>query len=244
MKLRPDFEPIRANILNKETLLDIDVVFGELICEETCINTLASMDSSYTIDAAMYTSKGTYKSYNQRSFQKSRPECFECKEYGHIVSHCKKRNICNYCKKPDHIILECNRRLNTRQTKNKAYQTSEAYVSQAKITTSSLDPKALQKMIQDSVAVALPGAISSSLTVAYSDAFPTDNSGNSTLSHNSLNTSFTNSSDNNDYSDGESVPSDQINSSIPSLRHSERKTSAPDRYGYSPGVKNPRKLQL
>ncbi|KAH0682855.1 hypothetical protein KY290_021456 [Solanum tuberosum] len=132
MKLRPDFEPIRANIINRENLSDIDVIFGELICEETCINTLASMDSFYTIDAAI--------------------------------------NICNYSKKLGHIILKCNRRPNTRQTKNKAYQASEAYVSQEDITPSSLDPKALQKMIQDSVAAALPGAISSALTVAYPES--------------------------------------------------------------------------
>ncbi|KAG5586742.1 hypothetical protein H5410_047176 [Solanum commersonii] len=31
MKLRSDFEPIKANIPNRETLLGIDVVFGELI---------------------------------------------------------------------------------------------------------------------------------------------------------------------------------------------------------------------
>ena len=68
IKLRPDFEPIRANILNRETIPDIDIVFGKLIREETCINTLASMDSSHTIDATMYTSKGTHKSYTQSSF--------------------------------------------------------------------------------------------------------------------------------------------------------------------------------
>ncbi|KAG5610837.1 hypothetical protein H5410_022118 [Solanum commersonii] len=224
--------------------------------KETCINTLASVNSSYTIDAAMYTSKGAHKSYTQSSFQKFGPQCFECKEYSHIASHCKKRNICNYCKKPGHIILECNQCPNTRQTKHKAYQASEANVSQADITSSSLDPKALQKVIQDSVAAALPGLflvfsllpiLEQNLTSpnedpngiidepGQSDAFPTDNSGNSTLSHNSLNTSFTDSFDNNDYSDGEPLPSDQINSSIPSLRYSERKTSSPDRYGYSSG---------
>ncbi|XP_060182796.1 uncharacterized protein LOC132612709 [Lycium barbarum] len=57
MKLRPDFEPIRANILNRETLPDIDVVFGELVREETQMNTQAAMDSSYTVDTAMYASK-------------------------------------------------------------------------------------------------------------------------------------------------------------------------------------------
>ncbi|KAH0641110.1 hypothetical protein KY285_037696 [Solanum tuberosum] len=93
MKLKPDFELIRANILNRETLPDIDVVFGELIRKETRINNLASIDSSYTIDATMYTSK--------------------------------------------------------------------------EITSSSLDLKALQKIIQDSIAAALPGSISSALMVAY-----------------------------------------------------------------------------
>ncbi|KAG5605310.1 hypothetical protein H5410_026802 [Solanum commersonii] len=44
MKLRSNFESIKANILNRETLPDIDVIFGELIREEMCINTLASMD--------------------------------------------------------------------------------------------------------------------------------------------------------------------------------------------------------
>ncbi|KAG5570839.1 hypothetical protein H5410_060605 [Solanum commersonii] len=230
MKLSPDFEPIRANILNRKTLPDINVVFGELIREETRINNLASMDLSYTIGVAMYTSK------------------------------------------------ECNRCPNTHQTKNKAYQASEAYVSQAEITPSSLDLKAVQKMIHDSVAAALPKAISSALIVAYpdsvsflykfenqqvqnltspnedpngitddpsqSDACHMDNSGNSTLSHISLNTFFTDSSDNNDYSDWQPIPSDQINSSIPSLCHSELKTYAPDRYGYSPGLELPNMVNL
>nr|XP_010314113.1 uncharacterized protein LOC104644939 [Solanum lycopersicum] len=61
MKLRHDFEPIRANILNRQTLPDNDVVFGELIHVETRINTVASMYFSYTIDAVVYTSKGTHK---------------------------------------------------------------------------------------------------------------------------------------------------------------------------------------
>ncbi|KAK4721334.1 hypothetical protein R3W88_011567 [Solanum pinnatisectum] len=90
MKLRPNFEPIRASIFNKATLPNIDVVFGELIRKETHINTLTFMDLSYTIDAAMYTLKGIHKSYKQSSFKKSRPKYFECKEHGHSTSHCKK----------------------------------------------------------------------------------------------------------------------------------------------------------
>ncbi|KAG5586720.1 hypothetical protein H5410_047154 [Solanum commersonii] len=44
--------------------------------------------------------------------------------------------------------------------------------------------------------------------LGQSDAFPTDYLGNSTVSHNSLNTSFTDSFDNIDYSNGEPIPSD------------------------------------
>ena len=56
MILRHDFEPIRATYLKIETLSDSDVVFVELICEEIHINTLKSMNSSNTIDAAMFKS--------------------------------------------------------------------------------------------------------------------------------------------------------------------------------------------
>ncbi|CAN1807703.1 Retrovirus-related Pol polyprotein from transposon TNT 1-94 [Linum perenne] len=34
-------------------------------------------------------------------------KCRHCSEFGHSVSHCRKRNFCNYCKTPGHIILEC-----------------------------------------------------------------------------------------------------------------------------------------
>ncbi|KAG5568567.1 hypothetical protein H5410_064416 [Solanum commersonii] len=140
MKLRPEFDPIRANILNRETLPNIDVVFGELISEETHI-----FWHSWILPAQL-----TRLCINQSSlFQKSGPQCFECKEYDHIELHYKKRIIWNYCKKPGHIILECNQRPNTRQIKQKAYQASVAYVSQAEITPSSLDLKALPKMIQE-----------------------------------------------------------------------------------------------
>ena len=43
------------------------------------------------------------------------------------------------------------------QNKHKAYQAYKAYVSSVEITPYSLDPKALQKITQDSVATALPG---------------------------------------------------------------------------------------
>uniref|UniRef100_M1DRV2 Uncharacterized protein n=1 Tax=Solanum tuberosum TaxID=4113 RepID=M1DRV2_SOLTU len=91
-------------------------------------------------------------------------------------------------------------------------------------------------MIQDSVAAALPGSISSALTAAYPDyvsflyKFENQQVQNPTSPNEELNgiTDDLGQSDAfpTDNSDGEPVPSDQINSSIPSLRHSERKTFA------------------
>ncbi|KAG5610474.1 hypothetical protein H5410_021755 [Solanum commersonii] len=66
-----------------------------------------------------------------------------------------------------HIILEYNRCPSTHHIKHNSYH--EVYVSQAMITPlSSLYPKTLQKIIQDSIA-ATPEAILSALTVAYPD---------------------------------------------------------------------------
>ncbi|MCD7465682.1 hypothetical protein HAX54_001725 [Datura stramonium] len=113
------------------------------------------------------------------------------------------------------------------QTKHKAYQASEAYVIQAKMTPPSvLDPKVLQKMIQDSVIAALTVAYSApnedpnGITddPSQSDTFTVDDSGNSTSSPDLLRTSFTHSSDGNDDSHGESVPNGKINPSIPTPR--------------------------
>lgn len=61
MKLRRGFQPIRSNILNKEILLDINVVFRELIHVETHIYTLVSINLSYTIYKTIDTPKGNHK---------------------------------------------------------------------------------------------------------------------------------------------------------------------------------------
>ncbi|XP_010244987.1 PREDICTED: uncharacterized protein LOC104588664 isoform X2 [Nelumbo nucifera] len=37
----------------------------------------------------------------------SRVQYYECKEFGHVVSHCKKKNTCTYYKQQGHIITEC-----------------------------------------------------------------------------------------------------------------------------------------
>jgi len=86
MKLRPEFESIRANLLNRETTPDIDMVLSAVLREETRLGTQSSMDASLSVSTALLVSRS-----NSTSAQKtSLLQCFQCKEYGHIAAHCRK----------------------------------------------------------------------------------------------------------------------------------------------------------
>lgn len=105
MKLRPEYEVVRANILNRASDPDMDSVLSEILREETRIVTQASLENKRDADATVFfANKSKNKSF-PRDFSKI--QCHECKEYGHVASHCKKRNQCTYCKKTGHIISEC-----------------------------------------------------------------------------------------------------------------------------------------
>lgn len=101
MKLRSDYENIRGNILNRGTLPTMDMVLGELLREETRIATQAILEGKRTVESIFVAKHGFGKPF-QRDLSKT--QCFECKEFGHVVSHCKKKNVCVYCKQPGHII--------------------------------------------------------------------------------------------------------------------------------------------
>ncbi|PIN04263.1 hypothetical protein CDL12_23198 [Handroanthus impetiginosus] len=162
MKLRPEFESIRANLLNRETTPDIDMVLSAVLREETRLGTQSSMDASLSVSTALLASRSNSTSARKTSLL----QYFQCKEYGHIAAHCRKRNICNYCKKPGHIILDRPKRPNRRTpTQQQAFQ---ATVSALITQSSPFDSAELQRLIQESVAAALPGAISTALSASYS----------------------------------------------------------------------------
>lgn len=54
----------------------------------------------------------------------SKLQYHECKEYGHVVSHCKKRNVCVYGKQSGHISVNAGTDLENEQLKInfKAYE--------------------------------------------------------------------------------------------------------------------------
>ncbi|KAJ0084938.1 hypothetical protein Patl1_30072 [Pistacia atlantica] len=110
MKLRPEFEATRSNLMNRNPVPSLDICFGELLREEQRLTTQATYQHDKMIsNAVAYAAQGKGKGRDMRNVQ-----CFICKEYGHIATNCT-RKFCNYCKKPRHIIKECPTRPQNRQ---------------------------------------------------------------------------------------------------------------------------------
>ncbi|XP_049364480.1 uncharacterized protein LOC125829272 [Solanum verrucosum] len=166
MKLRPELEHLRASILNKEKLPALEVVVSEVLREETRLCSQSSIENSLTMDTAF----AAYKSSSSSGNSNKPVQCYHCKETGHIISHCKKRNYCNYCKKDSHIILECRKKSGPgkRSTPHKAFQAMARDAGTRETpSTKVLDRNDIYKMIQESLVAALPNAISLTLTATY-----------------------------------------------------------------------------
>lgn len=104
MKLRPEFESIRASLVNRDPVPTLEACFGELLREEQRLNTQNLMEqsriASNTVSVA-YAAHGKGKGRDMSTTQ-----CYSCKKYGHIAPNCPQK-FCNYCKQPGHIIKEC-----------------------------------------------------------------------------------------------------------------------------------------
>ncbi|CAI0452649.1 unnamed protein product [Linum tenue] len=124
MRLRPEFENIRATILNRDRIT-FDGVISSLVREETRLRTQAQFDvrpgegETFTATTDSSTRSGTgYRSHvlavTRPQFNSRVPnaelECHHCHEKGHLVKHCRRRNYCVYCKRMGHIVLECRTR--------------------------------------------------------------------------------------------------------------------------------------
>ena len=104
MKLRPDLEITRSNLMNHHPIPSLDACLSELLREEQRIVTQATMEHWANVSAPIfvaYAAQGQNKGQDMRAVQ-----CFSCKDFGHIALDCPKK-FYNYCKKQGHIISAC-----------------------------------------------------------------------------------------------------------------------------------------
>ena len=104
MKLRPDFEIARSNMMNRHPVPSLDACLSELLREEQRIVTQAAIEHRATVSAPVsldYAAQGRHTGRDMHVVQ-----CFSCKAFGHIARDCHKK-FCNYCKKQGHIISSC-----------------------------------------------------------------------------------------------------------------------------------------
>ncbi|CAN0903191.1 Retrovirus-related Pol polyprotein from transposon RE2, partial [Linum grandiflorum] len=114
MKLRPEFETARSQLISANTT-DIDTVLGDLLRVETRLKTQNLIDHpSSDLAGTVFAASRFHQSSQSRPRFNSTPgdvHCRHCNESGHSQSHCRKRNFCNYCKRSGHIILDCRSRV-------------------------------------------------------------------------------------------------------------------------------------
>ncbi|RVW68103.1 Retrovirus-related Pol polyprotein from transposon RE1 [Vitis vinifera] len=103
MKLRPNFEIARSNMMNRHPVPSLDACLSELLLEQRIV-TQATMEHRANVSAPVsvaYATQGRNKGQDMRVVQ-----CFNCKDFGHIARDCPKK-FCNYYKKQGHTIFVC-----------------------------------------------------------------------------------------------------------------------------------------
>jgi len=128
MKLWPEFEAVRASLINRSPIPTLDECLGELLWEEQWLATQHELTQDTVTEmnvAYMAQERGRHRGVSV--------QCFNCKELGHIARNCSKK-FYNYCKKEGHVIKEChlqpqNQQGFTVQSKLGAASTAAAAVS-------------------------------------------------------------------------------------------------------------------
>ncbi|XP_022844351.1 uncharacterized protein LOC111367614 isoform X2 [Olea europaea var. sylvestris] len=104
MKLRPNFEATRSNMMNHYPVSSLDACLGELMREEQRILTQAAIEHRAIINTHVpvaYAAQGRNKGGDMHVIQ-----CYNCKVFDHIARDCSKKYY-NYCKKQGHYISVC-----------------------------------------------------------------------------------------------------------------------------------------
>ena len=118
MKLRPEYETVRFNLMSRVPSPSLNECLNELLRKEQCQITqhaLKQRSLGNPIDVA-YVATGNRQSVtayvakgNSQGMDLSKIQCYGCKNFGHYASQCKQK-FCNYCKASGHVIADCRRR--------------------------------------------------------------------------------------------------------------------------------------
>lgn len=84
INFRPEFELVRAALLNRETTPDLETCLQEVLGEETRLQSQNSIEES-KVFAASSTTDSALLVKNQKV------QCYECKECGHVAQNCKRK---------------------------------------------------------------------------------------------------------------------------------------------------------
>ncbi|XP_047251074.1 uncharacterized protein LOC107840340 [Capsicum annuum] len=127
MKLQPGFESVRSNLMNRDPSPSLDICFKELLREVQHLFTQNAFKQENILTTAV-AAQGKRKGRDM-----SRIRCYNCKQYGHIVSNYGKK-FCNYCKQHRHIIKDCptrpqNRRINAFQAEINGSTSDNSYAT-------------------------------------------------------------------------------------------------------------------
>ena len=181
MKLRPEFETMRSNLMNRHPSPSLETCLNEVLREEQRIFTQhqLSQQSSNGPTEVAYVAKGKPP---RRDTDLSKIQCFTCKEYGHYSSQCR-RKVCNYCKASGHIISECRKRPENRNSR--AYSAiassdsqsvasaspSSSMSSQPSAPSPPINPEMIQQMILQAFStLGISGKIFPSPSMWYFDS--------------------------------------------------------------------------
>ena len=160
MKLKSEYESVRASLMNRDPVPSLDVCFGELLREEQRLHTHNTMEQAKVGPVA-------YAAYNRgRGTEMKKTQCYSCKKYGHIAPYCPNK-VCSYCKKSGHIIKECPIRPPSRFNQNQYTAHSAKAVtsngSDASTSATPLTKEMIQEMIVSAfTALGLQGNAASS----------------------------------------------------------------------------------
>ena len=111
MRLRPDFESVRSQLLNRDPIPSFDDVVHSVISEETRLSTLSTFRPS-TVDTVLATAAARQSGAPPSTASRGVP--LLPAPLTQAVSPTASPVICHYCKRPGHMKAQC-RKLQQRQ---------------------------------------------------------------------------------------------------------------------------------